>query len=83
MQIVYGEDTDDDDIPNVFVNAGNVTDWNAIKDVRIALLVSTPDTTGTASTDTNTHILLNTRAIGPLNDNMLRRVFTKTIVIRN
>ena len=83
MQILYGEDTDDDGTPNIFVNAGNVGDWNDIKDVRIALLVGTPDTTGTASIDSNTHILLNTRAIGPLNDNMLRRVFTKTIVVRN
>lgn len=83
MQILYGEDTDNDELTNVFVNAGNVTDWDAVKSVRIALLASTTETMGTASTDSSTHVLLNTRPIGPLNDNMLRRVFTKTIVLRN
>lgn len=82
MQILYGEDTDDDDVPNVFVDANNVADWTTIKGVRIALLASTDDM-GTAASDSNTHILLNTPAIGPLNDAKLRRVFTRTILIRN
>jgi len=83
MQILYGEDTDDDDISNVFANAGNVTDWTAIKSVRIALLASTVDDIGLAATDSNSHVLLNTPIIGPLDDDMLRRVFTTTILIRN
>ena len=82
MQILYGEDTDDDDVPNVFVDANNVADWSTIKCVRIALLTSTDDM-GTAASDDKTHILLNTPAIGPLNDAKLRRVFTRTILIRN
>jgi len=86
MQLLYGEDTDNDedtDIANVFVNAGNVTNWDNVKSVSVALLVSTTESIGTASTDTNTHILLNTPPIGPLNDNMLRRVFNTTILVRN
>jgi len=83
MQILYGEDTDNDDIPNVFVDANNVADWTTIKCVRIALLTSTADDMGTTASDDNTHILLNTPAIGPLNDDKLRRVFTRTILVRN
>jgi len=83
MQILYGEDTDNDDVVNIFVNADNVTSWPNIKNVRIALLASTVDQMGTANQDTNTHVLLNTPVIGPLNDNMLRRVFSTTITIRN
>jgi type IV pilus assembly protein PilW len=83
MQILYGEDTDGDDVPNVFVDADNVTDWHEIKSVRIALLASTADDMGVAASDDKTHILLNTPAIGPLNDDMLRRVFTRTMLVRN
>ena len=83
MQILYGEDTDSDDTPNIFVSADNVADWATIKSVRIALLASTVDDMGTTASDNNTHILLNTPAIGPLNDSKLRRVFTRTILIRN
>ena len=83
MQVLYGEDTDGNDVADVFVSADNVTDWAEIKSVRIALLASTADNMGTAATDNNTHVLLNTPVIGPLNDNMLRRVFTTTILVRN
>ena len=82
MQVLYGEDTDNDGTPNLFVSADNVADWKTIKGVRIALLAST-NNMGKAASDNSTHILLNTPAIGPLNDDKLRRVFTRTILIRN
>ncbi len=81
MQFLYGEDTDDDNIANLFVNKDNVTSWENIKSVRISLLVTTTQTMTT--TDSLTHILLNTPPILPINDNALRRVFTRTILIRN
>ncbi len=83
MQILYGEDTDEDDVANQFVNANNVNTWERVKSVTIALLANTVDEIGIASIDKNTHVLLNTPVIGPLNDNVLRRVFTTTIIIRN
>ena len=83
MQILYGEDTDNDTVANVYVDADNVADWNAIVSVRVALLVSTVQTVGNGSTDSKTHVLLNTPAIGPLGDHVIRRAFTRTIILRN
>jgi type IV pilus assembly protein PilW len=80
MQILYGEDSDADGIANRYINAGNIA-ANPIVSVRIALLVSTMENTG--STDTASYSLLNTPLLGPFNDNQLRRVFTRTIILRN
>ncbi len=80
MQILYGEDNNADGIANRYINAGNIT-ANPIVSVRIALLVSTVETSGT--TDTATYTLLNAPPVGPLNDNLLRKVFTRTIILRN
>jgi type IV pilus assembly protein PilW len=83
MQILYGEDTNNDAIANVYVNADNITDWNAIISVRVAVLVSTVQAVGNGTADNKTHVLLNTPAIGPINDHVIRRVFTRTIILRN
>jgi type IV pilus assembly protein PilW len=80
MQILYGEDSDDDGIANRYINATNIA-ANPIVSVRIALLASTIESMG--ATDTATYALLNTPLLGPFNDNQLRRVFTRTIVLRN
>ncbi len=80
MQILYGEDNDSDGIANRYINAANIA-ANPIVSVRIALLVSTVETSGT--TDTSTYTLLNAPPVGPLNDNLLRKVFTRTIILRN
>lgn len=81
MQILYGEDIDGDGTANSYVGAGNVVDWNAVASVRIALLISTNRSVG--ATDNNTYTLLNTPPVGPIGDNVLRRVFTRTILLRN
>ncbi len=81
MQFLYGEDTDNDDVPNFYRNAANVTNWNNIKTVRITLLVSTFD--DSAEQDTATHVLLDAPPIGPVNDQAIRKVFTKTVKVRN
>lgn len=82
MQILYGIDSDDDGIANRYVNAGNIgADTSNVVSVRIALLASTIDNSGT--TDTGTYVLLNSPLIGPFNDNLLRRAFTRTILLRN
>jgi type IV pilus assembly protein PilW len=82
MQILYGEDTDNDLAANLYVNASKVTDFTKVVSVRIALLINTVDIIGTY-TDNQVHILLNSPPIGPLNDNLVRRVFVRTIVLRN
>jgi len=81
LQILYGEDTDNDGVVNRYVSAPNVTLWNAVKSVRIALLVSTVQKVG--STDSRQFVLLNTPPVGPFSDGRSRRVFSRTILLRN
>jgi len=80
LQILYGEDSDNDKIANRYINASNIA-ANPIVSVRIALLVSTNENIGTV--DNNTYALLNTPILGPIKDNLLRRVFIRTIILRN
>lgn len=90
MQILYGIDTEylplknkpGDGISNTYVTADSVTDWGAVRNVRIALLVSTVESAG-SGVDHNTYTLLNTPPVGPFNDTLMRRVFVRTIPIRN
>jgi type IV pilus assembly protein PilW len=81
MQILYGEDSDNDAIANRYINAGSIVATNPITSIRIALLISTVD--GIGVTDNAQYTLLNTPAIGPIGDKLLRRVFTRTILLRN
>lgn len=88
MQILYGVDTTDDTggtdidgIPEQYVSAGNVSDWSNVVTVRIALLVNSVDSV--QGVDTGVYALLNAPAIGPLSDNLARKVFTRTIFLRN
>ncbi len=83
MQILYGVDTDADNIANRFVSATSLSaaNVNSVVSVKIALLVSTVDTVGQNAA--GTHTLLNAPAVGPFTDSRLRRVFTRTILLRN
>lgn len=80
MQILYGEDSNADGIANRYINAGNIA-ANPIVSVRIALLASTVENSG--GTDTSSYALLNAPPVGPFNDTLLRKVFTRTIILRN
>lgn len=42
VQLLYGEDTDDDDIPNYYVDIGSVTDLERIVSVRLTITAQTP-----------------------------------------
>jgi type IV pilus assembly protein PilW len=81
MQLLYGEDMDNDTIADVYVTPGNVTEWLNIKSVRIALLINSVESVG--GEDTNVYALLNAPPIGPIEDNLTRKVFTRTILLRN
>ncbi|MEW5754839.1 MAG: PilW family protein [Pseudomonadota bacterium] len=83
MQILYGLDTDADDIANSFVSAAslNTGNVNNVVSVKIALLVSTVDTVGQNAPGDYT--VLNAPALGPFTDNRLRQVFSRTILLRN
>jgi len=83
MQILYGVDTDQDQQADTYVTANNVTNWNAVISVRIALLVYSLEQYGTAADTTKTYTLLNAAAVGPYNDRRMRQLFTATATLRN
>ena len=92
MQILYGEDTDaagsaTSNLPNRYVTADQVTDFEKVVSVRVALLMRTPENART-STDTDTYLLTGATAatattINPVDDQRLRRVYASTIKFRN
>lgn len=85
MQLLYGVDTDGDQIPNNFQTADTVRDWAHVVSVRVALVVrSVDDSTDAASTFTYAMLDPNNgvNIILP-KDYRLRRVFQETISVRN
>jgi type IV pilus assembly protein PilW len=70
MNLLYGEDSDDDGTPNRYVDAGTVADWGDIVSVRIELTVRS----------LQDNLAAKLTAYG---DHKLRRTFTTSIAIRN
>jgi type IV pilus assembly protein PilW len=93
LQLTYGvattaatNPTYTDLVPNTFVNAGAVTDWDRVVAVRVGFLASTEaDTaTGEIGTDVDTRTYtVNGQTVGPFNDRKLRKVFESTIQLKN
>jgi len=82
MQILYGEDTNEDKNVDTYVNAASVSDWDNVRSVKIGLLVSTVDEIRGMDENTETYNVLGT-TVGPANDRRIRRVFTATVGLRN
>ncbi|MEM7401624.1 MAG: PilW family protein [Pseudomonadota bacterium] len=88
MQILYGEDTlNDDQIVDRYVTADNVSDWLNVVTVRLGLLMVTAEEV-TAQPDTNTYNVAGTSIsdstpISHPADNKLRYVVNTTINLRN
>ncbi len=84
MQIQFGVDTDNDGSVNQFVHPHRVTvvaDWDAVRAVRIWLLVRAIDQEP-GYTDTATYNLAGT-VVGPFNDGFRRALLSKTVRLRN
>jgi type IV pilus assembly protein PilW len=80
MQILFGENTDGDGItPNRYVAAPTMSSVVAI---RIAMRFR-GEQNMRAETDANKYVLLDSDAIGPYNDRLIRRETTLTIALRN
>jgi len=80
MQILYGEDTDDDGTPNYYVDLDDVpppaVDWNRVVSIRIEL--------GVRSIEDNLAAKSKPLPNQPnVSDRRLRRTFTTSIAIRN
>lgn len=81
MQVLYGEDTDGDAVPNVYRRADHVADWSKVLTARVAVLATSVDEIRSkAQTDTFTVL---DRSITAPNDRQFRRVYSGTIVLRN
>jgi len=80
MQVVFGEDTDGDSVPNRYVSSP--TDISAAVTARIYLLMrSVNELSGTVNTNKKTY------RVGPgsvtVDDSYLRRIFSTTVLMRN
>lgn len=77
LQILYGEDTDGDLVPNRYVDATLVGDWAEILTVRITLTMRSED--NIASSEDN----IASKEDADNGDRRIRRIFTTTVSIRN
>jgi len=81
LQFLYGIDNADDELPDIYVIAANVSDWNLVRTVRIAALVASLDEYG-AEHDSADYAMLDETIPGP-DDRRRRRVFSATVQVRN
>lgn len=86
LEVVYGVDRNPlDGRVDQYVAAQDVTDWDFVMTVQIALLARAPDEFGT-DRDTQSYVLLTTPELvqtEAYNDRNLRKVFTATLAVRN
>ena len=88
MQILFGEDTDNDLVANRYITPSTVTlagNVNNVVSVRVALLFETPTQTSKAAPDDQVYYMLGDNAgkMGPYNDRRIRRLVVTTINLRN
>ncbi len=81
IQVQYGVDTNGDVIVDEYRTANNVTDWNDVISVSVALLARSLEEYG-VETDQRSYTLLDVTVAAP-GDRRLREVFTATASIRN
>lgn len=82
LQLLYGEDRDGDEVPDVYVSAGSVLDWGDVVAVRVSVLVAS--LTAVLDEDiSRSFTMLDEPAIGPFDDRQQRQVFTTTVEVRN
>jgi len=82
LQILYGENTDDDPrSANLYVRAHQVGDMSNVVSVRIGMRFTSREPVRSA-VDTNSYALLDAESSDP-NDRLLRREITTTVSLRN
>jgi len=85
MQMLYGVDTDGDEIPNQYLTADQVTDWSHVVCIRIALLTRSGGNITNAGGEPSFKLLdpSNGLTLTVSGDGHIRKVFEETISIRN
>ncbi len=79
MQILYGEDSDNDGAANIYRIANIVSDWDRVVSVRISLLLRSTSDNLVAQPQNYIYNGVTTTA----SDHRIRQVFTTTLSIRN
>lgn len=79
MQVLYGEDTDNNGVPNRFVDADNVGDMDEVTAVRISLVVRSFED----NVVDQPQVYILEGAPVAAGDRRMRQVFTTTISLRN
>jgi len=79
MQVLYGVDTTDDDHPNQYMIATDITNWYDVMSIRLMLLVRSEADGIVEAPQTLTYNSATTTAA----DSRLRQVFSTTIALRN
>lgn len=80
MQVLYGEDTDEDQTADIYVTADNISDWNNLVGIRVNLLLQTLADHLTIDPQAYTY---NGATVTDPGDRRLRRVFTVSVGVRN
>jgi len=87
MQILYGEDTSGDRVPNAYRTAVNVDDWSNIVSVKLAVLFATVEQDFAAPADTKSdYQLLDSAPFDPTpaaNDSRRRKIIEASVSLRN
>jgi type IV pilus assembly protein PilW len=84
MQVKYGISNGIDPKPEQYVSASSVTDWHDVVSIRVALLASSDGSAvSTRPRSTPSFDMLGKTVSAPETDMKLRRVFVRTIAIRN
>lgn len=78
LQLLYGQDTDDDGSVNVYVDSSGVTDWNSVLSIKAYFLLYSEHR---IVTGTNTYTFMGTTKTAT--DGILRKQFVTTIKLRN
>lgn len=81
LQFLYGLDTNADRVPDAYMDASGVTNWNNVVSLQMAVLVRSEQEYGNL-VDDRTYSLLGTD-VGPFNDRRYRSMFTTTVAVRN
>lgn len=81
LQFEYGEDTDGNQLADVYRTADAVADWASVVAVRMALLVRTQEEQQQALNSATFSLL--TTIVDPVDDRRMRRTFESTVALRN
>ena len=82
LQLLFGEDTDADFVPNLYTTANLVANFNNVVTVRISLTVNSINSVG-ASVPPSLGCGIQDCISGEVFDGLMRRTFTKTVQLRN